>query len=357
MIGRIRSVVRKLRGRSSHELYTRATQRAYALGERAALRMGRSPDEVAPRFDADTVFTQPFFPGIGGGKNGVQSTIAALRAVAPQDESEVLTRAAAAERGDISLLGYGMLHVGATPDWQRDPFANLRAPQEHWSTIPYLDRHVVGDHKVVWEINRHQYFLTFGQAFAYTGDERWPKAFVRMLDGWLDTNPPTIGMNWCSSLEVSYRAISWLWALQLMRDAHAVDARFKARVLASLQAHGRHLERYLSTYFSPNTHLTGEALGLFYIGTQCPELPRAEHWASLGASVLERALDTQVLADGVYFEQATQYHRYTIDIYVHYALLAKAVRRDTAHTVLPALSRMFDVLLHLTRGDGTIPLV
>ncbi|MBC8087594.1 MAG: heparinase II/III-family protein, partial [Phycisphaerae bacterium] len=52
-----------------------------------------------------------------------------------------------------------------------------------------------------------------------------------------------------------------------------------------------------------------------------------------------------------------QYHRYTIDIYVHYALLAKAVRRDTAHAVLPALSRMFDVLLHLTRGDGTIPLV
>lgn len=357
MIGRIQSLVRQLRGRSSHELYTRAAQQAHALGERAALRMGTSHNEAAPRFDTNTVFTQPFFPGISGGKPNVQATVAALRALVPQDEREVLARAAAAARGDIPLFGYGVLHLGPTPDWQRDPFANLRAPQNHWSTIPYLDRQVVGDHKVVWEINRHQYFVTFGQAFAYTGDERWPKAFVQMLDSWLDTNPPTIGMNWCSSLEVSYRAISWLWALQLMRDAGVVDTRFKARVLASLQAHGRHLERYLSTYFSPNTHLTGEALGLFYIGTQCPELPRARYWTALGASVLERALDRQILADGVYFEQATQYHRYTIDIYVHYALLAQAVGRSTARTVLPALGQMFDVLLHITRGDGTIPLI
>jgi hypothetical protein len=40
----------------------------------------------------------------------------------------------------------------------------------------------------------------------------------------------------------------------------------------SLYAQGRHIESYLSTYFSPNTHLTGEALGLYYLGTCLPEL-------------------------------------------------------------------------------------
>jgi len=344
--------MRQLRGRTPHELYSRTAQRAYAFSERALLRMlgVRRGQAIGMHVG----YSSLFFPGIElARKSTLASTVSTLRARVPADESEVLARAAAAERGDISLFGYGVMPLGERPDWQRDPISGLRAPQRHWSTIPYLNRDVVGDHKVVWEINRHQYFVTLGQAFAYSQDDRWPRAFVRMFDAWLEDNPPTIGMNWCSSLEVSYRAISWIWALQLMRESSELDAAFRARARVSLEAHGRHLERYLSTYFSPNTHLTGEALGLCYIGTQCPELPRARHWAKLGASILEQELDRQVLSDGVYFEQATQYHRYTIDIYLHYWLLTGM----GSPRVSEALNKMFDVLLHLTRPDGTIPLI
>ena len=48
------------------------------------------------------------------------------------------------------------------------------------------------------------------------------------------------------------------------------------QILKYLYLHGRHLETYLSTYFSPNTHLTGEALGLYYLGTVFPEFSDAE---------------------------------------------------------------------------------
>ena len=56
------------------------------------------------------------------------------------------------------------------------------------------------------------------------------------------------------------------------------------RVLKFLYLNGRHLETYLSTYFSPNTHLTGEALGLFYLGTLLPEFKDAD----AGGSVAKR---------------------------------------------------------------------
>jgi len=351
MISRLLSKMQQLKGRSSHELYSRVSQRAYALTERAALRFGNSATS-APTLGAQT-FAQPFFAGV----NNAASTLTMLRQVAPRNETEILESAAAIERGDIPLLGYGLVHIGQSPQWQRDPFANLSAPLRHWSTIPYLDPTIVGDHKVVWEISRHQYFVTLGQAWLYSRDERWPQAFVRYLQSWFDGNPATVGMNWASSLEVSYRAISWIWALQLMRDALVVDATVQAKTLRSLQDHGRHLERYLSTYFSPNTHLTGEALGLFYIGTQCPELPQAQRWRNLGAQVLEASVEKQVLPDGVYFEQATQYHRYTIDIYLQYLLLARAANRPVSDRVEDALHRLFDVLLHITRGDGSIPLI
>lgn len=348
---RIAKAVRILRERSPHELFTRASQEAYGWSERASLRLGyRSAPKVT---NASRAFAQPFFVGV----SDAAETIATLRQIAPQDVEQVMQRAAAVERGEIPMLGYGYVNIGVNPDWQRDPFAGLTAPMVHWKTLPYLDPAIVGDHKVVWEISRHQYFVTLGQAWQYSRDERWPQLFVRLLTSWLDKNPPGIGMNWASSLEVSYRAISWIWAMQLMRDASVVDTAFKHRVLQSLSAHGQHLERYLSTYFSPNTHLTGEALGLFYIGTQCPELSRAKKRANLGADVLENALAFQVLPDGVYFEQATQYHRYTIDIYLHYLLLARRAGREVAPVVESKLHKMFDVLLHLSRGDGTIPLM
>ncbi|MGV3709180.1 MAG: alginate lyase family protein [Gemmatimonas sp.] len=345
------SKLQKLKGRSPHELYSRIAQRAYSLSERAALHFDARPDAPAS-IDART-FSRPFFAGIAD----VSRTVQALRTTLPGETADIVARAQRIEDGHIPLLGFGELHIGAEPDWQRDPFAGLTAPLRHWSTIPYLDPAVVGDHKVVWEISRHQYFVTLGQAWQISRDARWPTAFVRYLESWLDGNPPSVGMNWASSLEVSYRAISWLWAMQLMRDADAVSDALKSRVLTSLKAHGRHLERYLSTYFSPNTHLTGEALGLFYIGTQCPELPQAAAWCELGARILDESIDKQVLPDGVYFEQATQYHRYTIDIYLHYLLLARANNRAVPPAIVRALHRMFDVMLHVTRADGTFPLI
>ena len=138
----------------------------------------------------------------------------------------------------------------------------------------YLDAAVTGDKKIVWELNRHQYFITLGQAYWLTGDQRYAQTFVSHLDSWMDQNPPKLGINWASSLEVAFRSISWLWALYFFKDSPALTAPTFLRTLKFLYLQARHLETYLSTYFSPNTHLTGEALGLFYLGTLLPEFRR-----------------------------------------------------------------------------------
>src|SRR6185295_4211192 len=96
------------------------------------------------------------------------------------------------------------------------------------------------------------------------------------------------------------------------------------RALRFLYLHGRHLETYLSTYFSPNTHLTGEALGLYYLGLLLPEFKDAERWRQTGSRVLLEQLPIQVRPDGVYFEQSSYYHRYTADFYTHFMILSLA---------------------------------
>ena len=371
----LRSIVQrigKLKGRSAAELRERLGQTLAAELERRGMSplVGEPTDaefaellEPAHAAGADTARllrahfatrqTPVFF-------NGVRSGQTARAMEQPRWGAEREQLVAAAERimdGHFDLLGYEDLNFGVPIDWHHDPTTGRRAPRQHWSRIPYLDAALIGDHKVIWEINRHQHFMVLGRAFRVTGDARYARRFTEHLESWLDENPPKDGVNWASSLEVAYRAISWLWAIELFRESLALSPALLQRAIKVLYVHGRHLERYLSTYFSPNTHLTGEALGLFYLGCMLPELRRSSHWRTQGWSILEAQLPRQVFADGVYFEQATYYHRYTVDIYLHALILARAQGFAVPEAMTDRLTKAAAHLADLTRPDGTIPVI
>jgi hypothetical protein len=293
-------------------------------------------------------------PWLSIGENGGAQGRIALSA----SEQQALRRIADdACEGRFRLLGYEPLDFGTPVDWHYDPVHRKRAPLRHWSRVPYLDAAEVGDHKIIWELNRHQFLVTLGQAFAMTGDERYATAAVGYLRQWIAANPPSRGINWSSSLEVGIRAIAWSWCLRHLVHSAALSSTAFQHVLATLVRHGLHVERYLSTYFSPNTHLTGEALALLYLGTVLPEAPVTARWKVRGVDVLEAELRRQVLDDGVYFEKSTWYQRYTVDIYLHATVL-----RTAAGDVPPAwwndrIARAAEVLSAVTRPDGTIPLI
>ena len=283
--------------------------------------------------------------GVLPGLRDVRTTISLLRRARPEAEAGTRCRADRAVDGVFDLLGHERVAVGSSIDWHRDPSSGTRAPMRHWSRIAYLDPAVVGDYKLLWELNRHQHFVTLGQAYAYSGDSRYAKAFASQLAGWIRTNPPRIGVNWASSLEVSYRAIAWLWALQLFADAPELTDELLLTALESLRHHASHIERYLSTYYSPNTHLTGEALGLLYIGTALPLFTAAERWRTVGWSILREQLFRQVRGDGTYFEQALYYHRYTVDIF-HHALLLADANGGLGSVGYATLERLDEFLVH-----------
>src|SRR5262247_2367181 len=246
----------------------------------------------------------------------------------PAERDAIINTAESALRGKFSLFGHGALSFGDPPyspiDWLLDPVSGKRAPNAHWSKLLALNPLVGGDPKVVWELNRHSHFVTLGQAYWLTNDSRFAAGFRDQVSDWLDANPAGMGINWASSLEVAFRSISWLWATQMLVDSREITPDFFSRLLKSLIEHGRHIETYLSYYFSPNTHLTGEALGLFYLGAALPELIRADGWRDLGLRILLDQGRKQVRADGVYFEQSSYYHRYTTDFYTHLFALTRA---------------------------------
>jgi heparinase II/III-like protein len=270
-------------------------------------------------------------------------------------QDQAVAAADAACKGRFDLLGYRGLSFGDPIDWHFDPVSGRQAPLTHWSRINPLNKDVAGVSKVIWELNRHQWLVHLGQAYRLTGDERYAKTFVKYLRDWMQANPPGMGINWASSLEVALRLISWCWALFLFRGSKALSSELFLRLLEGIRAHAIHVEKYLSYYFAPNTHLTGEALGLFYAGVVFPELRPAGRWRELGARILVEQLERQNLPDGVYFEQSTCYQRYTAEIYLHFLILAARNGIEIPTTVQERVQRLLDFLLAIRLPDGSLP--
>jgi hypothetical protein len=310
-------------------------------GDSAERQMARQFQATAPaRFFA------------GAAENGVAELI---NEACSSEQAGIIKSADAICRGDFPILGYGTISFGKPIDWHLDPISSKRAPMVHWSKINHLDPKAVGDHKVVWELSRHQWMLDLGQAYRFTGNERYAKTFAQGISDWMRSNPPGLGINWSSSLEASMRLISWCWSLFLFRGSKWLTPSLQVEMIAWIETHASYIERYLSRYFSPNTHLTGEALGLYYVGTLLPGLKDAQHWAQLGREILLQQLPNQVHPDGVYFEQATRYQYYTIEIYMHFAMLARRNGDELPEDVGNALRKMLDFVLSLRKPNGQIP--
>ena len=360
--------LQKLKNAGLHELHVRAAQRVSAFSERLgwstlvklpddnAFAALLTPAKARAANDLLESFRLRSDPTFFASFKAPEKTASALKSRWPHTAQRLIEKADRICEGKFDLLGFTNLDFGNPIDWHFEPISGKRIPLVHWSRLDYLDSEVAGDKKIIWELNRQQYFLTLGQAYWLSGEEQYARAFVEHLKAWMDANPPKLGINWASSLEVAFRSMSWLWAFHFFKSSPSLSVDLFQRALKFLYLNARHLESYLSTYFSPNTHLTGEALGLFYLGTMLPEFKEAKRWRDLGSSILIEQLPIHVRPDGVYFEQSSYYHRYTTDFYLHFLLLSRDNNFPVPSGVKESLVLLLDHLMYITRPDGTTPL-
>lgn len=249
--------------------------------------------------------------------------------------------------GRIPLLG-NVDESGATVAWRRDPQRGIETPQKYFRLIPYLDLAASGDHKLIWEVNRHQHLVLLAQAFVITGQDEYFDAVVRQLEHWWAENQFQRGINWTSALEVGFRTLSWIWTWHFL--GAKMSTSFCQRFLAELYRHGLHLEYNLSIYFSPNTHLLGEVVALHALGRLFPGFPRADRWRRLGLEIVREHMKSCVKDDGSYFEQSTYYHVYALDMFAFHAVL-----EDASDSYRVGLARMAEFLASIMSESGELP--
>ena len=208
------------------------------------------------------------------------------------------------------------LDTGANIQWRKDYMSGRSTGKDYFRFIPYLNFEKAGDHKEIWELNRHQHLVLLAQAWLFSGNGKYLKEIEAELESWFLENPFLRGINFASALEVAFRALSWLWLDHLAGEALAPAIR--TQLQNGLFQHGHFLQANLSTYFSPNTHLLGEGVALYALGLKFPETK----WRNQGEKILSEERDRQIQADGSHFEQSTYYHVYALDFFLLYYLMA-----------------------------------
>lgn len=325
------------------------------LSDRLRQEFASRQDALLARFGYDFARNLRGAPSPAGNfffsPGSLASILELLPNLLPADVERIITQADQICRHRFDLLGYKGLDFGSPIDWHLDPVHGKRAPRKPFYKVRYLDFAQVGDSKITWELNRHQHLVTLAKAFRLTGNRHYADELLRQWRHWWAENPYPLGINWASSLEAAFRILAWLWTYHLLQEAPGIP-NLRNEWLRGLALHGRHIERHLSTYFSPNTHLLGEGVALFFLGVLCPELKPAQHWKTLGWKIVLQEADRQVRPDGFHFEQSTYYHVYALDFFLHSAVLAGLNGIQIPNTFEDTIEKMLTALCLLGRGGA-----
>jgi hypothetical protein len=285
-------------------------------------------------------------------ESGKRSRLAALyRETFPEAAAAETLEAARLMAHRFTLLGHQTDH-GDRISWSRDPVSGREWSRGFSPDIPYRGPERLGDIKLPWELNKHQYFFTLGKVAWLGGDRGNAVEIVHQIDDWIADNPFQSGINWISALEVGSRAVSWILAYPFYADC--CDADFTRRLLDSLAQHFSFVERHLSHGPFANTHLIGEAAALV-AGGLFLDCPRSATWVAQGLAILEEEIQRQVTLDGIHAERSVAYHRFCLDQYYLVAGLLAANGRTFKPETLTRVEAMTSFLMHVLFPDGTSP--
>lgn len=254
-----------------------------------------------------------------------------------------------------AFLGVAWPAAGNASLWHFDPLSRREWPRTAYCfNINYRHNDLYGDVKYVWEINRLQYLQPLAALAALTGRADIAGFTVAEIDRWISDNPPFLGINWASGIELSLRAISILITTRLLgEDAFSPAQRRSIRTF--LAATAAWLYRYPSRYSSANNHLVAEAVGLLVISLACPDLNGAERWNAYARKVLTDEATRQFHADGIGAEQSPTYTAFTLELFLTAVKAAEMAGQPLNQTIVDRLAAAGEALSWFMDENGQVP--
>ncbi|MFX0141489.1 MAG: alginate lyase family protein, partial [Candidatus Hodarchaeota archaeon] len=237
-------------------------------------------------------------------------------------------------------------------NWHYSFFRNYNWPFKNSNEIEIRPKNVEVDVKYVWEFNRHQYFNYLGVLYFISGEEKYAIAFKNQILNWIRDNPPLIGVNWYSGLEISLRLTSWIFTLMLLYESKEINNNdFFQLIFKSMYQHAYYLKNfYLRRSFN---HTVGELFGLYFFSKIFTGIKPFNRWERKFSKRLKNQIILQTRSDGVNIEQSLNYHRFVLEYFSLFSILKPNLGKKEKRLI----EKMYEYLLYMIKPNGSFPLI
>ncbi|MEM2704500.1 MAG: alginate lyase family protein [Candidatus Bathyarchaeia archaeon] len=208
-----------------------------------------------------------------------------------------------------------------------------------------------------WQLNRHYFWRTLGDAYWVTGDERYAKEFIFQMRSWVSKalvplyDDGNRSKCW-RTIEAGIRAgQTWPWAFFRFLSSPSFTDDDIVTMIKSFVEHARHLLRWPTS----GNWLTMEANGLLHVGVLFPEFKEARGWRDTAIARLYTELERQVYPDGAQIELSTGYHQVSLHNFLLAYRIVKINQVWLPKDYLVKIEKMFDFNLYMSMPNGELP--
>lgn len=282
-----------------------------------------------------------------------------VRSVSEQEARQIHEYARQSLNHTFEVLGSGWVKHAQKINWHTDFKTGFEWKKgtfyKNYETVNLSNS---SDVKVPWDMSRCHHLLWMGEAYLLNKDERYVSEIISQIEDWMDENPFMYSINWTCAMDVSIRAINWMYAVNMIIDSEKVSETFIQKLVVSLYHHGVFVYRNLEKGFPYSAnHYAANITGLVFLGGVFKNTHEGCNWLRFGKEEFYKEVREQLLPTGVHFERSISYHRLMTELFYYSYLKLKRTGEDIPLDVEYRISSMFDFILHYTEPNGKAPLI
>ena len=214
----------------------------------------------------------------------------------------------------------------------------------------------------VWQLNRHPEFAVLARAYLVTKDEKYVRAYEKLIESWIDQEEFPIAdvANRHGSYQMAgWRTIEsgirmgepWQYPIHVFLRAGCLSDALIVKIFKSVWEHAFHLRNYCSSH----NWLIIELTGFLQIACFYPFFEKADEWRTFIFDRLLREIDVQIYPEGFQYELTTGYHFGVRDLYLDCVDIARAYGIEVPQHLMERLRAMTHAIVRITQPDGHMP--
>ena len=210
------------------------------------------------------------------------------------------------------------------------------------------------DPEYTFALNRMRAWVCMGQTYAITGDEKYPKAFVRQMRHWVRTvkrEDPAAANAW-RTIETGIRLENWLKSYEYMKDSPAVTDEVTAIFRESVIEHAEFIMTVWNSFNLMSNWGILANHGLFLAGCMLPQTDRTREYITESIDRLAKAAQIQVYPDGVHWEQSPTYHNEVLRCFLDVIIVARRCSIDLPSIILEKTHDMLHASMLAGKPNG-----